>query len=75
MQTIAQDLAETSRRASNPETRQIAWALLLQMAKDGDSEAWDEINNLSRTAKRLRNSTTGDILKNGRNEQCKHPRT
>jgi hypothetical protein len=67
MQTVVKDLAEESRNARDHNTRQIAWALLLQMAKDGDSEAWDEINNLSRTSKRSNaRARIGDTLKNGR---------
>jgi hypothetical protein len=61
--TVVQDLAIASRGASNPETRQIAWALLLRLARDGDADARDAISNLSRTSKRNRNATIGDTLK------------
>jgi hypothetical protein len=65
MQTTAEDLADESRHAPDPETRQIAWALLLRLASEGDDEAREAINKLSRTSKRHRDAraTLGDTLK------------
>jgi hypothetical protein len=72
--TIVQDLASASRGASNAETRQIAWALLLRLARDGDADARDAIENLSRTSKRHGNGTIGDTL-NSRTEKDKNMTT
>jgi len=70
MKTVAQDLAFESRHAADDDTRQIAWGMLLRMAQSGDAEAWDSINELSRSSKRRRASTASiaDAIKtkNGR---------
>jgi hypothetical protein len=63
MNSIVKDLAEVSSdaAAAGRETRDIAWAFLLQLAHDGNDEAKTAINDLRGVGKRRKNRATATI--------------